>query len=212
MSPADDALVVLFEAAVSSSDLITFTQFILRAAVALAARVEALDVLLLEPLVGIAVVVPIVKHESSRRSELDFFHAEHSPHVHSTVRVDLDDLPGVELRRAFTTEVGLALVALAELFTAAFWAPAARARAAARAAPVASLLPRAPVRIRISAKGFDVLGLEVLIRISVVIPVWRSTSEIGYPEHNCETFVNLYAIEQTQLHEQRRVESGRSEI
>ena len=56
------------------------------------------------------------------------------------------------------------------------------------------------------------LGLEVLIRISVVIPVWRSTSEIGYPEHNCETFVNLYAIEQTQLHEQRRVESGRSEI
>ena len=127
MSPADDALVVLFEAAVSSSDLITFAQFVLRAAVALAARVEALDVLLLEPLVGIAVVVPIVKHESSRRSELDFFHAEHSPHVHSTVRVDLDDLPGVELRRAFTTEVGLALVALAELFTAAFWAPASAA-------------------------------------------------------------------------------------
>ena len=212
MSPADDALVVLFEAAVSSSDLITFTQFILRAAVALAARVEALDVLLLEPLVGIAVVVPIVEREPSRRSELDFFHAEHSPHVHSTVRVNLDDLPGVELRRAFTTEVGLALVALAELFTAAFWAPAARARAAARAAPVASLLPRAPVGIRISAKGFDVLGLEILIRISVVIPVWRSTSEIGYPEHNCETFVNLHAIEQTQLHKQRRVESGRSEI
>ena len=114
--------------------------------------------------------------------------------------MDLDDLPGVELRRAFTTEVGLALIALAELFTAAFWAPAsaARARAAARAAPVASLLPRAPVGIRISAKGFDVLGLEVLIRISVVIPVWRSTSEIGYPEHNCETLVKLHAIEQTQ--------------
>ena len=77
MRPADDALVVLFEAAVSSSDLITFTQFILRAAVALAARVEALDVLLLEPLVGIAVVVPIVviisKRELSQRSELDFF-------------------------------------------------------------------------------------------------------------------------------------------
>ena len=204
MSPADDALVVLFEAAVSSSDLITFAQFVLRAAVALAARVEALDVLLLEPLVGISIVVPTVviisKWEPSRRSELDFFHAEHSPHVHSTVRVDLDDLPGVELRRAFTTEVGLALVALAELFTAAFWAPAsaARARAAARAAPVAPLLPRAPVGIRISAKGFDVLGLEVLIRISVVIPVWRSTSEIGYPEHNCETLVKLHAIEQTQ--------------
>ena len=61
MRAADDALVVLFEAAVSSSDLITFTQFILRAAVALAARVEALDVLLLEPLVGIAVIVPMIK-------------------------------------------------------------------------------------------------------------------------------------------------------
>ena len=131
MSPANDALVVLFEAAVSSSDLITFTQFILRAAVALAARVEALDVLLLEPLVGISIVVPTVviisKWEPSRRSELDFFHAEHSPHVHSTVRVDLDDLPGVELRRAFTTEVGLALIALAELFTSALWAPASAA-------------------------------------------------------------------------------------
>ena len=77
MRPADDALVVLFEAAVSSSDLITFAQFVLRAAVALAARVEGLDVLLTKPLVGIAVVVPIVviisKRELSQRSELDFF-------------------------------------------------------------------------------------------------------------------------------------------
>ena len=107
----------------------------------------------------------------------------------------------------------LALIALAELFTAA-WAPtpAATPRTAARAAPVALLLPRAPVGIRIRVEGFHVLGIEVLIRISVVIPVWRSTSKIGYPEHNCETFVNLHAIEQTQLHEQRRVESGRSEI
>ena len=204
MSPADDALVVLFEAAVSSSDLITFAQFVLRAAVALAARVEGLDVLLLEPLVGISIVVPTVviisKWEPSRRSELDFFHAEHSPHVHSTVRVDLDDLPGVELRRAFTTEVGLALIALAELFTSALWAPAsaARARTTPRAAPVAPLLPRAAVGIGTGVEGFDMLGLEVLIRISVVIPVWRSTSEIGYPEHNCETLVKLHAIEQTQ--------------
>ncbi len=171
MRPADDALVVLFEAAVSSSDLITFAQFVLRAAVALAARVEGLDVLLLEPLVGIAVVVPIVEREPSRRSELDFFHAEHSPHVHSTVRVDLDDLPGVELRRAFTTEVGLALIALAELFTAA-WAPtpAATPRTAARAAPVAPLLPCTAVGIGISVEGFHVLGLEVLIHVSVVVP------------------------------------------
>ena len=68
MRPADDALVVLFEAAVSSSYLITFAQFVLlRAAVALAARIEGLDVLLLEPLVGIAVVVPIVEREPSQR-------------------------------------------------------------------------------------------------------------------------------------------------
>ena len=92
----------------------------------------------------------------------------------------------------------LALVALAEL------APALRAAAAApgmapRAAPVAPLLPRAAVGIGARVEGFDVLGLEVLIRISVVIPARRSTSKIGYPEHNCETFVILHAIEQTQL-------------
>ena len=128
--------------------------------------------------------------------------------------MDLDDLPGVELRRAFTTEVGLALIALAELFTSALWAPAsaARARTTPRAAPVAPLLPRAAVGIGTRVEGFDVLGLEILIRISVVIPVWKSTSELAHPEHNCETFVNPHAIEQTQLHEQRRVESGRSEI
>ena len=77
MRPADDALVVLVEAAEPSLYLIPFAQFVLRAAVALAARVEGLDVLLLEPLVGIAVVVPIVviisKRELSQRSELDFF-------------------------------------------------------------------------------------------------------------------------------------------
>jgi hypothetical protein len=84
--------------------------------------------------------------------------------------VDLDDLPGVELRRAFTTEVGLALVALAELFTAA-WAPtpAATPRMAARAVSVALLLSRTPVGIRIRVDGFHVLGIEVLVRISIVI-------------------------------------------
>ena len=96
--------------------------------------------------------------------------------------------------------MGLTLIALAELFTAARApTPAPRARAAPRAAPVAPLLPRAAVGIGTGVEGFDMLGLEVLIRISVVIPVWRSTSKIGYPEHNCETSVNLHAIEQTQL-------------
>ena len=114
--------------------------------------------------------------------------------------MDLDDLSRIELCAGLPPEVGLALIALTELFTSARRGPAAaaRARAAARAAPVAPLLARAAVGIGISAKGFDVLGLEVLIRISVVIPVWRSTSEIGYPEHNCETLVKLHAIEQTQ--------------
>ena len=61
MRPADDALVVLLEATEARLDLVAFAQFVLRAAVALAARVEGLDVLLLEPFVRIAVVVPIVK-------------------------------------------------------------------------------------------------------------------------------------------------------
>ena len=97
--------------------------------------------------------------------------------------------------------MGLALIALTELFTSARRGPAAAAatRTAARAAPVAPVLPRAAVGIGTGVECFNVLGLEILIRISVVIPVWRSTSKIGYPEHNCETFVILHAIEQTQL-------------
>ena len=125
------------------------------------------------------------------------------------IRPDTCHFSGIEL--AFALEVRLDPVALARLLRA-LRAPAAAPRTAARAAPVTPLLPRTPVGIGICVEGFHVLGLEVLIRISVVIPVWRSTSEIGYPEHNCETFVNLHAIEQTQLHKQRRVESGRSEI
>ena len=68
MRPADDTLVVLLEAAEPSLYLIPFAQFVLlRATVALAPRVEGLDVLLTKPLVGIAVVVPIVEREPSQR-------------------------------------------------------------------------------------------------------------------------------------------------
>ena len=85
-----------------------------------------------------------------------------------------------QLCRGFAAEVRLALVALAELApTLRAAAAAPRARAAARAAAVAPLLPRAAVGIRTGIEGFDVLGLEILIRISVVIPVWKSTSESG---------------------------------
>ena len=66
--------------------------------------------------------------------------------------------------------MGLALVALAELFTAALRAPAPGTAAAARAAPVAPLLPRAAVGIGTGVEGLDVFGLEILIRISVVVP------------------------------------------
>ena len=125
------------------------------------------------------------------------------------IGADASHFSGIELALSF--KISLDPVALARLLRA-LRAPAAAPRTAARAAPVTPLLPRTPVGIGICVEGFHVLGLEVLIRISVVIPVWRSTSKIGYPEHNCETFVNLHAIEQTQLHEQRRVESGRSEI
>ena len=59
MRPADDALVVLLEAAEPSLYLIPFAQFVLGAAVALAARVQGLNVLLLEPRVGVAVLIPV---------------------------------------------------------------------------------------------------------------------------------------------------------
>ena len=64
----------------------------------------------------------------------------------------------------------LALVALAEL-APTLWAAAAGTAAAPRAAPVAPLLPRAAVGIGTGVECFNVLGLEVLIRISVVIPM-----------------------------------------
>ena len=112
--------------------------------------------------------------------------------VVGAIRPDTCHFSGIELALSF--KISLDPVALARLLRA-LRAPAAapRARAAARAAPVAPLLPRAAVGIGTRVEGFDVLGLEVLIRISVVIPLWKSTSE---------TFVNLHAIEQTQLHEQ----------
>ena len=66
----------------------------------------------------------------------------------------------------------LALVALAE-FAPSLRAAAAATRTATRLAPVAPLLPRAAVGIGTRVEGFDVLGLEILIRISVVIPVWN---------------------------------------
>ena len=116
--------------------------------------------------------------------------------VVGAIRPDTCHFSGIEL--AFALEVRLDPVALARLLRA-LRAPAAAPRTASRAAPVTPLLPRTPVGIGICVEGFHVLGLEVLIRISVVIPVWRSTSKIGYPEHNCETSVNLHAIEQTQL-------------
>ena len=66
--------------------------------------------------------------------------------------------------------MGLNLVALAELFTAALRAPAPGTAAATRAAAVAPLLSGAAVGVGTGVEGFDVLGLEVLIRISVVVP------------------------------------------
>ena len=118
--------------------------------------------------------------------------------VVGVIAADAGHFSGIELALSF--KISLDPVALARLLRA-LRAPAAapRARAAARAAPVAPLLPRAAVGIGTRVEGFDVLGLKILIRISVVIPVWKSTSELAHPEHNCETFVNPHAIEQTQL-------------
>ena len=60
MRPADDALVVLLEAAEPGFYLVAFAQFVLlRAAIAVAARFDGLDVFSLEPSVPVAVFVPV---------------------------------------------------------------------------------------------------------------------------------------------------------
>ena len=60
MRPADDALVVLLEAAEPSLYLIAFAQFVLlRATVALAARVDWFDVFSFEPSVPVPVFIPV---------------------------------------------------------------------------------------------------------------------------------------------------------
>ena len=100
--------------------------------------------------------------------------------VVGVIAADAGHFSGIELALSF--KISLDPVALARLLRA-LRAPAAAPRAAARAAPVAPLLPRAAVGIGIRIKGFDVLGLEVLICISVVIPVRnqpvRETRRIG---------------------------------
>ena len=60
MRPADDALVVLLEAAEPGFDLIAFAQFVfLRAAVGIGPRVDCFDVFSFEPSVAVAVFVPV---------------------------------------------------------------------------------------------------------------------------------------------------------
>ena len=60
MRPADDALIVLFQASVSRGDLVAFAQLVfLGAAIALTTRVEGLDVFSFEPSVPVPVFVPV---------------------------------------------------------------------------------------------------------------------------------------------------------
>ena len=60
MRPADDALVVLLEAAESRLDLVAFAQFVLlRAVIALAARFDCFDVFGFESSVPVPVFVPV---------------------------------------------------------------------------------------------------------------------------------------------------------
>ena len=60
MRPADDALVVLFQAAEPSLDLVAFAQFVfLGAGVAFAARLDWFDVFGLQPSVPVPVFVPV---------------------------------------------------------------------------------------------------------------------------------------------------------
>ena len=60
MSPADDALVVLLEAAEPSLYLIPFAQFVLlRATVGIGTRVDWFDVFSFEPSVPVPVFIPV---------------------------------------------------------------------------------------------------------------------------------------------------------
>ena len=88
----------------------------------------------------------------------------------------------------------LAFIALAELFTSARRGPATTAapRTAARAAAVAPLLPRAAVGIGTGVEGFDVLGLEVFIRISIIIPMC-GTASAPTPSTRCRPLVDFYS-------------------
>ena len=43
--------------------------------------------------------------------------------------------------------------------------------------------------------AFKDVALHFLGVLFELIPVWKSTSELGYPEKYCLTFVNLHAIE-----------------
>tara|TARA_B100000405_G_scaffold15364_1_gene12436 strand:- start:30 stop:551 length:522 start_codon:yes stop_codon:yes gene_type:complete len=52
--------------------------------------------------------------------------------------------------------------------------------------------------------AFKDVALQFLGVLFELIPVWKSTSELGYPEKYCLTFVNLHAIKQTQLRRQHR--------
>ena len=88
--------------------------------------------------------------------------------VVGAIRPDTCHFSGIELALSF--KISLDPVALARLLRA-LRAPAAAPRTAARAAPVAPLLPRAAVGIGTGVEGFDVLGLEVFIRISIIIPM-----------------------------------------
>ena len=54
--------------------------------------------------------------------------------------------------------------------------------------------------------AFKDVALQFLGVLFELIPVWKSTSELGYPEKYCLTFVNLHAIEPTRSRGQRRVD------
>ena len=106
------------------------------------------------------------------------------------IRPDTCHFSGIEL--AFALEVRFDPVALARLLRA-LRAPAAAPRTAARAAPVTPLLPRTPVGIGIGVEGFDVLGLEILIRISVVVPAKGTRHRRELEASDAESALHIYS-------------------
>ena len=98
----------------------------------------------------------------------------------------------IVFRRRFPTEACLTCIALPQLPPARAAAATPRTAAATRAAPVAPLLPGTAVALAARIEGFDVLGLEVLIHVSVVVPAEGTRHRRELEASDAEPALHIY--------------------